>query len=165
VAQAWLALGSSTGEREENLREALRRLARADLRPAKLSGVYETSPVGAAAGPGWFLNMVLIATTTLTAREVLETCLGIERAMGRVRDLPGGPRLIDIDVLAWEQAIVKQPDFELPHPRMCGRRFVLEPLAEISPGWTHPESGRTAAGMLAVLEDEATVRRIGDPLI
>ncbi len=162
MAQAILALGSNQGDRRAHLVEAVRRLGQADLRPAKSSSLWETEPVGSAAGPGAFLNMVIISTTTLTAREVLDTCLGIERAMGRVRGEPGGPRTIDIDLVAWEQTIVRQPDLVIPHPRMHERRFVLAPLAEIAPAWTHPETGKTAAEMLASVQDPHAVRRLED---
>lgn len=160
MAQAILALGSNIGDRKANLHEAIRRLGQADLRPARVSSLYETDPVGPAAGPAPFLNMALIATTTLIAREVLDTCLGIERAMGRERTVTGGPRLIDIDLLAWEQVIVRQTDFTLPHPRLHERRFVLEPLAEIAPAWIHPETGLTPGAMLDRLEDPHAVRRL-----
>jgi 2-amino-4-hydroxy-6-hydroxymethyldihydropteridine diphosphokinase len=162
MARALMSLGSSLGDRESNIASAIERLRRMDLAPVRVSGVFETEPVGEAAGPAWFINVAALATTTLHPREALATCLHIERGLGRVRGIPGGPRTIDIDLLAWEDVIVRQGDLVLPHPRMHERRFVLEPLAEIAPDWKHPVLEKTVAEMLASLQGSEVVRRLKD---
>lgn len=164
MARALLSLGASEGHRRASLSEALRRLERAGLAPVRVSGVWETEPVGAAAGPRWFCNLAVVAETTLGPLEALAACLRVERDMGRVRDpgRPGGPRTIDIDLLACGDDVVRDAELTLPHPRLHERRFVLAPLAEIDPDWRHPLLGRTVREMLDGLTAAEAVRRLGD---
>jgi 2-amino-4-hydroxy-6-hydroxymethyldihydropteridine diphosphokinase len=159
-----VALGANRGSRRRHLAEAIRRLEDEGLVPVRLSGIWETEPVGAAAGPEWFCNAAAVAETGLDARATLVACLRVEREMGRVRGpgSEGGSRTIDIDLLAWANEIVDSPELTLPHPRLHVRRFVLAPLAEIAPGWRHPITGRTVAEMLGELPAGETVRRVGD---
>jgi len=165
MAAIVLSLGANEGQRERNLGEALRRLRQKGIDPLRVSGIYETEPVGAAADSRWFLNMAVLASTDLEPAETLAACLQVESDMGRRRDTrspKGEPRAIDIDLLAWNDAVIVGAELTLPHPRMHARRFVLEPLAEIAPGWMHPIEKRTASEMLATLEDPALVRRVRD---
>ena len=158
-----LSLGASVGDRHASLAEAIRRLEQAGLTLTRVSSLYETEPVGEVAGPGWYLNLAASGETTLGPREVLDTCLAVERAMGRGRAVAGGPRSIDIDLLMLGDAIVRERDCEVPHPRMHLRRFVLEPLAEIAPDARHPLLGLSVRELLARLEDGARVARLADP--
>src|SRR5436309_1794150 len=136
-----LSLGSNVGDRETNLSAAIDRLRTTGVSVERLSSLYETEPVGEAAGPRWFLNIAAWGETTLRPEELLARCQAVEREMGRARTLPGGPRTIDIDLLLLGDQVVSAPGCEVPHPRMHLRRFVLEPLAEIAGGERHPILG------------------------
>jgi 2-amino-4-hydroxy-6-hydroxymethyldihydropteridine diphosphokinase len=125
------------GERGENLERALALLEREQIRVIARSSVYETEPQDVAAQP-WFLNMAVACETRFFPLQLLTALLRIEREMGRIRRLPRGPRIIDIDVLLIGSAIIDTPRLTVPHPRMLERRFVLEPLLEIAPELVHP---------------------------
>ena len=128
-----LGLGSNLGDRQANLQFALDALSRTPkLRLLAVSRVYETAPVGYAAQPD-FLNAAALLDAELSPKTVLGICLGIEAACGRVRTIRNGPRVLDIDVLLYEN--VKSDCFELtlPHPAMAQRAFVLQPLADLFP--------------------------------
>jgi 2-amino-4-hydroxy-6-hydroxymethyldihydropteridine diphosphokinase len=142
--RAFIGLGSNLGDREENLRQALRALdATPGVQVVQASSVYETEPVGGPAQPD-FLNAVVEVETVLGPRALLEACMTIERALGRDRSTEQrwGPRVIDLDVLAMGDLVVTDPDLEIPHPRLAERAFVLVPLAEIAPGVVIPGLGR-----------------------
>jgi 2-amino-4-hydroxy-6-hydroxymethyldihydropteridine diphosphokinase len=145
LSTVYLSLGSNLGDREANLRAALER-----LHPLRVSPIYETEPVDYTAQP-MFLNLAAEVETALTPRQFLAYAQTIEHDLGRVRDIPKGPRTLDIDILFYDDAIVREPDLEIPHPRLHERRFVLEPLADLEPDLRHPVTGRTVREMLACL--------------
>lgn len=155
-----VALGSNRGDREAHLRRGLRGLAEVveELTP---SPVYRTRPVGEEGQP-WFLNMCAAGRTRLPPRRLLERLLEEERAAGRERTgTPGaGPRTLDLDLLLYDDRVIREPGLRVPHPRMTERGFVLVPLSEIVPGWRHPEAGRTVEELRRRV-DETGVERWG----
>ena len=151
----FLSLGSNVGDRDSHLARTLERLASADIRVIRASGVYETEPRDMQDQP-WFLNQVVEVETSLFPKQLLTRLQKIEAAMGRVRTRaqgpstpPKGPRTMDIDILFYGSSIVSTPGLEIPHPRLTDRRFVLEPLAELAPDFRHPRTRQTVREMLA----------------
>ena len=162
--RAFVALGSNLGDRLANLQEATDRLADVlGLTVARTSRVYETDPVGPPQPD--YLNAVLMVETSLSARELLEACLGVEHAMGRERAERWGPRTIDLDVLGYGQEEIDEPGFQVPHPRMHERAFVLVPLLELEadpalPGGRRLADLRLAPGMLSGVRPFASALRV-----
>ena len=148
--RVYLGLGSNLGNRQDNLEEAVRRLEQEGVRPLRYSSIWETEPREVLDQP-WFLNMAVEAETRLFPRQLLACIQRIELAMGRRRVIAKGPRLIDIDILFYGPTVVATADLLIPHPAIAERRFVLEPLAELSPEFRHPVSGITVADMLRLL--------------
>ncbi|HTP69297.1 MAG TPA: 2-amino-4-hydroxy-6-hydroxymethyldihydropteridine diphosphokinase [Dongiaceae bacterium] len=155
----YIALGSNVGDRAHNLREAVHLLDRHLIRVKKVSSLYETEPVDYLDQP-WFLNAALRAETRLSPRELLTALRGIESHMGSSKPFPKGPRLIDLDILLYDEAIIAEPDLQVPHPRMLQRNFVLAPLAEIAPALRHPNWTATASELLHSSPDRAAVRKL-----
>jgi 2-amino-4-hydroxy-6-hydroxymethyldihydropteridine diphosphokinase len=155
---AYLGLGSNIGDREANLRAAVGRLRTPDLRVLRISPVYETEPVDYIQ-QRWFLNLVVEAETSLFPMQLLARVARVERALGRVRAVPKGPRTIDIDILLYGKAVIRSQALEIPHPRMGERRFVLAPLADLAPDLQHPVAHRTVSEMLAAAPAQ-TIRRV-----
>ncbi len=138
---AWIALGSNVGDRRAHLAHAFEAIGRIPgVRLVGRSSVRETEPVGPP-GQGPYLNAVAHVETTRSARALLESLLAIERERGRDRaqEVRFGPRTLDLDLLAWGDAVpggtaaIDAPGLTVPHPRMHARAFVLEPLAELAP--------------------------------
>ncbi|MFF2484482.1 2-amino-4-hydroxy-6-hydroxymethyldihydropteridine diphosphokinase [Paenibacillus sp. NPDC058071] len=128
---AYIALGSNMGDREELLRQAVERLnERPGIEVLRLSGLYETDPVGYTDQPA-FLNMVIAVQTSLSPLELLRLQLEVEQILGRVRDIRWGPRTIDLDLLLYEDISMDDEELTLPHPRMMERAFVLVPLNDV----------------------------------
>ncbi len=151
----YLSLGSNVGDREDNLRAAIERLAAPDLHVLRTSPVYETEPVDYTA-QRWFLNLVVEAETSLFPKLLLSRTARIERELGRVRTVAKGPRTIDIDILLYGKAVVESATLQIPHPRMAERRFVLAPLADLVPNLRHPVTHKTVREML----DAAPVQKM-----
>jgi 2-amino-4-hydroxy-6-hydroxymethyldihydropteridine diphosphokinase len=155
----YIALGSNIGDREGNLREAMRLLRERGVEITKVSSLYETEPVDYLEQP-WFLNAVLEARTELVPLELLAQLRGIETVMGSKKLIRKGPRLIDLDILLYGEETIRTTELEVPHPRMLQRNFVLAPLAEIAPTLQHPDWVAPAADVLARSSDESIVRRL-----
>jgi 2-amino-4-hydroxy-6-hydroxymethyldihydropteridine diphosphokinase len=154
----YIALGSNLGNREEYLEQARDRIGAADLRILRASSIYETAPRDVVDQP-WFLNQVIECETEMFPRQLLKRLQRIERAMGRQRRVPKGPREIDLDLLLYGDAVVKSQELDIPHPRLAERRFVLEPLAELAPDKRHPVTKRPIREMLASVSDQ-TVKKL-----
>jgi 2-amino-4-hydroxy-6-hydroxymethyldihydropteridine diphosphokinase len=145
---AYLGLGSNLGDRKANLQDAITRLAGDSVRVLRESSIWETEPRDMLDQP-WFLNQVIEVESDLLPRQLFQRIQRVEREMGRQRRIPKGPRMIDIDILLYGNAVVKTDDLEIPHPRLADRRFVLEPLAELAPDLRHPVARKTVRELLA----------------
>jgi len=144
-----VGLGSNLGDRLANLSRAVELLAaRPGLRVERSSRVYVTEPVGGPPQPE-YLNAVVEVQTTLSPHDLLAACMDVEQRMGRVRAERWGPRIIDIDVLTYDEEEVDEPDLVVPHPRMHERAFVLVPLLELDPDPLIPGRGRISERRLA----------------
>ena len=137
MSEAYVALGSNLGDREENLRTALKRLEANGVEVVNVSTFIETEPYGVTDQPG-FVNAVCQVETELTPLELLRLLLGIEQELGRVRLRRWGERNIDLDLLLYGDACVVSEELTLPHLDMQNRDFVLLPLAEIAGEVVHP---------------------------
>ena len=157
---AYLSLGSNVGKREDYLRRACQALQESGVRLRRLSSLYETEPVEFR-DQGWFLNCVAEVETTLPPLLLLRRLQIIEEQLGRQREIPKGPRTIDLDLLLYGDLILQTAELEVPHPAMLRRRFVLEPLREIAPALRVPGNGRTVEELLGELQDSSLVRCVG----
>jgi 2-amino-4-hydroxy-6-hydroxymethyldihydropteridine diphosphokinase len=146
-----IALGSNLGDREMNLKTALVKMKERGMYIEKLSSFVETEPYGYTDQPK-FLNAVCLVETDLSPRALLNTLLAIEREMGRVRTVKWGPRVIDLDIVFYEDLIVNEEGLIIPHPDAHNRLFVLEPLSEIAPDLVHPVLKKTVQELLIELK-------------
>jgi 2-amino-4-hydroxy-6-hydroxymethyldihydropteridine diphosphokinase len=156
-ARIYLSLGSNLGDRAANLDRAVNALPEAGVRVLRCSAIYETEPVDFL-DQSWFLNCVVEAETSLSPRPLLAGLQGIEALLGSRKLIPKGPRIIDLDILFYGEAVIHEAGIEIPHPRLTERRFVLIPLAELAPERRHPVSHKTVADLLVATKDSSIVR-------
>lgn len=154
--QVYLGLGSNLGKRQENLALARQLIAVQIGDIVAQSSIYETAAWGLT-DQNDFLNQVICINTEYEAPEVLAKVLAVELSMGRVREIKWGARLIDIDILYYNDAIITLDNLIVPHPFIQERRFVLAPLAEIAPDFVHPQLKQTNASLLAHCADTSEV--------
>ncbi len=157
MARAYLGLGSNLGDREWNLAYALKMISQ-QAEVEKVSSVYETDPVGFEDQPK-FLNAVCCIATSLSPERLLSLAKQIEAEMGRTPSFRNAPRVIDIDILFYDDEVLSLPGLEIPHPRVAERAFVLVPLSEIAPGLVHPVLKKTVMELLEGLGIVSGVRR------
>jgi 2-amino-4-hydroxy-6-hydroxymethyldihydropteridine diphosphokinase len=153
-----LGIGSNLGDRRANTAEAIEKVsALPDTRVVRASSLYESEPLGNA--KTWFVNSVIEVETELGPEALLRKLKAIEEAMGRkrVKGKRWGSRIIDLDILLFDQDVVDKRTLKIPHPEMHKRRFVLLPLAELAPQVVHPQLGQTVSTMLATVKDDKRV--------
>jgi 2-amino-4-hydroxy-6-hydroxymethyldihydropteridine diphosphokinase len=141
-----IALGSNVGDRRATLTSALDALA-PWVHDLHGSSFYDTPYIGTEVQPS-VLNAAAVGVSPLAAHALLERLLAIEQDFGRTRPYGGAPRTLDLDLILYGDAIIDEPGLVVPHPRFRERRFVLEPLAEIAPGWRDPVTGHSIAELL-----------------
>jgi dihydroneopterin aldolase / 2-amino-4-hydroxy-6-hydroxymethyldihydropteridine diphosphokinase len=137
VSNIYLGLGSNQGNRENNLFEAIDLISKIPLNNMNQSNVIETEPYGYKKQEN-FLNMVVEGETKLSPQELLTKIKQIETAIGRKKTFHWGPRIIDIDILFYDDLILNKKELTIPHPDIENRLFVLAPMAEIAPTYIHP---------------------------
>ncbi len=155
---AYLLTGGNLGERVHNLATARELVAEQIGNIIAASSLYETAAWGNTDQPA-FLNQAIMIETPLNARQLIRRILKIEKKMGRVREEKYGPRLIDIDILLFNNEKHNYQFLKLPHPEMKNRRFALLPLAEIAPEIIHPVLKKTIAELLQECKDELEVKK------
>ena len=161
MSTAYLLIGGNLGNRKDNLQKAVNLINEQCGPLTKLSSVYETAAWGITDQP-LFLNQALEISTSLNARQLMRKILKIETDMGRVRKEKLGPRIIDIDILLFEDEIYDLPFLKIPHPELQNRRFVLTPLAEIDPELQHPVLRKSISQLLEECPDNLEVKKIAD---
>ncbi len=154
----FIGLGTNLGNREANLRHAVRLIAGiSGVWVNAVSPCYETGAWGKTDQPD-FLNQVVELKATINPEELLTELLRIEREMGRIRTIHWGPRIIDLDILLWDQEIVDQEQLKIPHPYLHERIFVLQPLVDLAGNLRHPVLKKTLAELLPLCSDTTPLK-------
>jgi 2-amino-4-hydroxy-6-hydroxymethyldihydropteridine diphosphokinase len=157
--KAYLLTGGNEGDRYLNLHRAKTNIEHICGRLLHASSIYETAPWGNTDQPD-YLNQVLLIETKMSPARMLESILAIEETGGRIRTVRNAPRTIDIDILFYNSLVIDEPGLHIPHPRIAERRFVLEPLNEISPDLMHPVLAKTIHELLLECKDVLAVKKI-----
>ncbi len=152
----YLLLGANLGDRAQTLQQSIDLIAERIGKVVQQSRLYETAPWGVTDQPA-YLNQVLVVETVLTPSDVLVQTQVIEQELGRVRLEKWGARVIDIDILYYDQLILQTETLTVPHPFLHQRRFTLVPLAEIAPDFVHPVLQKMTVELLTECEDEGEV--------
>jgi 2-amino-4-hydroxy-6-hydroxymethyldihydropteridine diphosphokinase len=151
MAHIFIGFGTNLGDREKQLQDAWNRLARI-ISIERTSAVYETEPWGVTGQPH-FLNLVVEGETALSPQDLLFAVKTIEHDMGRIRGMRYGPRIIDLDILFYDNLQMKTDELEIPHPRIAERRFVLLPMVNLAPDLVHPRLHHTMRALLDEMPD------------
>ena len=157
--KTYLLTGGNEGDRYLNLQQARANIELICGQLLLISSLYETAAWGKTDQPD-FLNQVLLVNTVLSPRSLLDAIFSIEEKGGRKRTVKNAPRTIDIDILFYNRLVLEESGLTIPHPRIAERRFVLEPLNEISPEFVHPVLEKTIHRLLLECKDELAVKKI-----
>jgi len=154
--KAYILMGGNVGDTKKKLQQAIEFLNKECGSIVQKSSVYQTAPWGQAAQQD-FLNQAIIMHTPLNAKELMQKILQIEETMGRLRLEKYGPRVIDIDILFFNEAIIREAQLTIPHAEIQFRRFALVPLAELVPDMLHPILKKTISELLVNCPDHLQV--------
>jgi 2-amino-4-hydroxy-6-hydroxymethyldihydropteridine diphosphokinase len=158
--KAFIGIGSNLGTPAENCEKAIRLLhAPPEIEVVARSSLYESEPVGQIE-QNWFVNTTVAIITSMGPESLLNKIFKIEKAMGRERREKWGPRIIDLDLLAYGDRVIHSTALTLPHPEMAKRRFVLLPLSEFAGDYMHPVENKTIHTLLKELPESPQVRKI-----
>ncbi len=157
--KAYLLTGGNEGDRYRNMQQARTNIELICGQLLQVSSLYETAPWGKT-DQADFLNQVLLVETKMTAPELMRAVFLIEEKGGRIRAEKNAPRTIDIDILFYNELVLEEPGLSIPHPRIAERRFVLEPLDEISPLFIHPVLKKSVHQLLLECKDQLAVKKI-----
>ena len=157
--KVYLLIGGNVGDRQGNLEQARREIALNIGEISRTSSVYETAPWGNQA-QGAFLNQVLEVLSPMDPDAILATNLAIEQRMGRIRQGLNQPRTIDIDILYFNNEIIRKDGLTIPHPRIAERKFVLIPMNELNPDWVDPTHQQSIIQLLDACCDELEVNKL-----
>lgn len=156
--KVFLLIGGNIGDRMANLAMAVEFIEKYLGKMFQMSSIYETAAWGNTHQAD-FLNQAICIETSLSPNDLMTQILLIEQKMGRERNIPLGPRTIDIDILYYNDAIVENEQVTIPHPRISERKFVLYPLVEIAPDWIHPSLHKTNTVLLKECGDSLAVHK------
>ncbi|MCL5669957.1 MAG: 2-amino-4-hydroxy-6-hydroxymethyldihydropteridine diphosphokinase [Acidobacteria bacterium] len=159
MKQVYLSFGSNLGSPLENIKKALGALPTVGIEVRRVSSFYRTEPVDFRRQP-WFVNCVAEVATDLMPLQLLKALQRIEWALGRRKVIDKGPRMIDIDILLYENVVVQSRPLSIPHERLSHRKFVLVPLRELAANLRHPVTQRTVLEMLNETPDQSQVIRL-----
>ena len=159
LKKTYLLTGANLGDRFTNMARAVELLRGRAGEVTRVSGLYETAPWGNVVQPH-YLNQAIELLTELTPAKLLKTTQRIEEELGRIRQTKWGARIIDIDILFYEDHIVATPTLTIPHPHIHRRNFVMVPMLDIAPQWQHPVFKKTIEELYRASEDELKVERV-----
>lgn len=158
--KAYIGIGSNIGDKTANCKKAIELLKEnPQIKAAKISSFYETEPVGYKEQE-WFVNCAVEIETDLNPQELILLCQTIESKLGRKRKIKYGPRIIDLDILLYNNDIIDTTELKIPHPEMHKRSFVLKPLSDIAPDAVHPVLKKTIEKLLNNLTEESAINKI-----
>ena len=158
--KAFIGIGSNLGIPAENCEQAIRLLhTPPGIEVIARSSLYESEPVGKIE-QDWFVNTAVAIRTSLTPEALLNALFKIEKTLGRERREKWGPRIIDLDILAYEDRVIHSTALTLPHPEMTKRRFVLLPLSEFAGDYMHPVENKTIHTLLQELPESPQVKKV-----
>lgn len=157
--QVYLITGGNVGNRNKHLQQAAEKIEKTIGNILTSSSIYETAAWGNTDQPS-FYNQVHLVETDLTPNELIGTILNIEKEMGRIRTIKNAARIIDIDILFYQNTVIELPDLVIPHKEIANRQFVLKPLLEINPDFIHPKLKKTIRELANECEDNLEVVKL-----
>ena len=158
-------LPSRFGSPADTLKAAQKAMEERGIKIIKSARIWLTAPVPFDVDQDWYHNSIVAVETDLSPRDLLQTLFDIEAEFGRVRTVKNAPRLLDLDLIAYDETVMEdQEDLILPHPRMHERLFVLKPLEEIDKNWVHPKTKQTLEQMIASCSEEQEARVIEEDI-
>jgi 2-amino-4-hydroxy-6-hydroxymethyldihydropteridine diphosphokinase len=162
--QAFIGIGSNLGSPAENCEKAIDLLHSVpEIEIVSKSNLYKSEPIGEVE-QNWFVNTTISIRTSFDPEALLNTVLKVEKDLGRIRKEKWGPRIIDLDILTYEDQIYSSPSLTIPHPEMAKRRFVLLPLSEFARDYIHPVENKTIIELLKELPESPHVNKISSAL-